>query len=518
MQGWDDVLEDEVSGGLPVAVLGAMAGALLGCVATVWPLAGHDAVGAATLVVVSASLHAGLAGLAGGLLRRVTWPAPTRFGVATSVVAAAVLLPLVGEGSPAQGVLAVAGIPLSGVLAAWNASAVRARRVRGWRPPVGWRSIGAGTVFAFVGIAVFVAVTESPRTSVNHPRASLLVTVEGGSPSVPLLAAPAVEFAGFVSSSDALVPATATLLTGASPLRSGVSGSDDALPPTRATLGTRADAVGLLTASFVGRRELSLGSGLHVGIRHVDDRVGPVSGLLRLGLVRSLLAGWPSLATWIAPDRRDDDVVAAAVAWLGRAGNQPLWAWVHLTEVEGASQRLAALRAALGGEGRAMQLMVVGVPRVDVVGGAFLPADVACGAWIAWSGLPGPMRVDAGVRALDVAPTLSAWLSGLETESYEGVDLVSFLTGKRSRDLPATLALTTADNRRLLGYLDRASWAHWDVEADVVRLVDRSSGAAIGERDRDLAAQVRAVLAEEAARPERSDRRRRPAALSAAVR
>ncbi|MFM2160569.1 MAG: hypothetical protein RLZZ383_81 [Pseudomonadota bacterium] len=520
MQGWDDVLEDELSGVTPAAWLGAMAGALAGDVAVAWPLAGHDGASAASLVGVSALLHAGVAGLAGGLLSRVRLSGSVRFGVAASWLVAWMLLPLVGERPPAQAVLALAGIPLAGVLATWNASAISARRAQGWRPVVGWRAIGLGWVLTCAAIAAFVSVTEAPRTAVPHRRASLLVTVEGWHGTDSLLAAPAVTFTSFVAASDALVPATAVLLTGASPLRSGVSGPDDALAPTRATLATRADAVGLLTAAFVGRRELSLESGVLHGVRHADDRLGPVPGLLRLGLVRSVLALVPFVTDTVAADRSDQQVVAAARGWLRRAGDQPFWAWVHLREADGASQKIADLRDALALSTRTTQLTVIGVPRVDEAEqpGSFSPEVITVGAQIAWPGLPGSMDVSANVRALDVAPTVSAWLSGLETDSYTGVDLVSFLTGKRSRDLPATLALTTADNHRLLGYLDGAVWARWDVEADVVQLFDRVAGVEVGADAADLTAQVRGALAEEASTPERVDRRVRPRALTAAVR
>ena len=55
MQGWEDVLEDEVSGGTAAAWLGAMAGALAGIVAVVSPLAGYGGGSAFLLVVVSAA-------------------------------------------------------------------------------------------------------------------------------------------------------------------------------------------------------------------------------------------------------------------------------------------------------------------------------------------------------------------------------------------------------------------------------------------------------------------------------
>ena len=360
MQGWEDVLEDEVSGGTAAAWLGAMAGALAGIVAVVSPLAGYGGGSAFLLVVVSAALHAACAGGMGGVLLRVRLGGPARFGLAASWLASWMLLPLVAERPLAQGVLALAGVPLAGLLAAWNASAIQSRRARGWRPWLGWRALGVAWVVVCAGLAAAIAVTESPRTAVRHTRGSLLVTVEGWSGDEPLLAAPSVRFSSFVAASDALVPATAVLLTGASPLRSGVSGVDDALPPTRATLATRADAVGLLTAAFVGRRELSLESGLLHGVRHADDRLGALSGLLRLGLVRSALALGPSAADALASDRSDDQVVGAALEWFQRAGGQPFWGWVHLREVEGAAERIAALRDALARSDRTTQLTIVG--------------------------------------------------------------------------------------------------------------------------------------------------------------
>ena len=109
------------------------------------------------------------------------------------------------------------------------------------------------------------------------------------------------------------LPAHASLFTGLIPPAHGVRGNGAfVLALGTPTLAERFASAGRSTAAFVGGFPLARRFGLGRGFRHYDDRLGKPAGI-----------------HYEFAERRADDVVDAAIAWL--AGNPgDTFAWVHL--------------------------------------------------------------------------------------------------------------------------------------------------------------------------------------------
>ncbi len=111
-------------------------------------------------------------------------------------------------------------------------------------------------------------------------------------------------------------PSHASLLTGRWPFEHGIR--DNYSPPlarTVPTLATQLKAAGYRTAAFVASFVLSRASGLGRGFDRYGD---PFSGARR------------GSALYERPERRGSEVVDDALAWLGKPGAAPFFAWVHL--------------------------------------------------------------------------------------------------------------------------------------------------------------------------------------------
>jgi len=109
-------------------------------------------------------------------------------------------------------------------------------------------------------------------------------------------------------------PSHASLLTGRQPyehrIRDNFSPPLDRSTPTMATL---LQARGYDTAAFIASVVLTASSGLDRGFAFYDDPFSPTSAAVVEG-----------------EERRGDEVVSSALAWLGKKRARPFFAWVHL--------------------------------------------------------------------------------------------------------------------------------------------------------------------------------------------
>ncbi|HEY2907232.1 MAG TPA: sulfatase-like hydrolase/transferase [Vicinamibacterales bacterium] len=155
------------------------------------------------------------------------------------------------------------------------------------------------------------------------PRLIVLITIDtlradrlgaygsraGLTPNLDRFAQSAVQFTAAVTQVPLTLPAHATILTGLHPARHGIRTNDGF---TLANVPTLAEALhrrGYATGGFIGGYPLRASSGLSRGFDRYDDDF----------LKRST-----------AVERRADDVVEAAAAWIGDHASQPVFAWLHL--------------------------------------------------------------------------------------------------------------------------------------------------------------------------------------------
>jgi arylsulfatase A-like enzyme/Flp pilus assembly protein TadD len=133
-------------------------------------------------------------------------------------------------------------------------------------------------------------------------------------PTLDALAASGVRFDAAISPVPITLPAHTTLMTGLQPPHHGVRGNGVfALPAEIPTLAEHMQRAGFANAAFVGAIVLDRHYGLDRGFSHYDDRMS-----LRHA------AGQGGYA-----ERRAEDVVGAALAWIGQAPPR-FFAWVHL--------------------------------------------------------------------------------------------------------------------------------------------------------------------------------------------
>jgi hypothetical protein len=109
-------------------------------------------------------------------------------------------------------------------------------------------------------------------------------------------------------------PSHASLLTGRYPYEHRIRDNfSPPLDPSTPTLATLLRARGYDTAAFIGSIVLAASSGLDRGFAVYDD---PFSA--------------PNASAAQGEERRGEDVVSSALAWLGKQRTGPFFAWVHL--------------------------------------------------------------------------------------------------------------------------------------------------------------------------------------------
>jgi len=154
--------------------------------------------------------------------------------------------------------------------------------------------------------------------TIDTARADRFSYVAPGGPGTPNVDALAVSGAGFTNAITPVpltLPAHASILTGRLPASHTLRDNGFyKLPASETTLAEVLQGAGFQTAAFLGAEVLDARYGLNQGFETYDDRMlerGP-AGLLYY------------------PERRGEEVVAAALAWLDGHPGGRVFAWVHL--------------------------------------------------------------------------------------------------------------------------------------------------------------------------------------------
>jgi arylsulfatase A-like enzyme len=136
-----------------------------------------------------------------------------------------------------------------------------------------------------------------------------------GTPNVDALAAAGAGFTNAITPVPLTLPAHASILTGRLPPSHTLRDNGFyKLPAAETTLAEVLRTAGFTTGAFIGAEVLDARYGLDQGFETYDDRLvdqGP-AGLLYY------------------PERRGEEVVAAALAWLAERRGGRVFAWVHL--------------------------------------------------------------------------------------------------------------------------------------------------------------------------------------------
>lgn len=163
----------------------------------------------------------------------------------------------------------------------------------------------------------------APHLAVQNPRLIVLVTLDtlradrlgaygstaGLTPNLDRFAGRAVRFAAAVTQVPLTLPAHATILTGLHPARHGIRTNDGFQLADVHTLADVLRARGYATGGFIGGYPLRASSGLARGFDRYDDDFLKQSTVV---------------------ERRADQVVDAATAWIDGHRAQPLFVWLHL--------------------------------------------------------------------------------------------------------------------------------------------------------------------------------------------
>lgn len=315
-------------------------------------------------------------------------------------------------------------------------------------------------------------------------------------PNLDRLAASGVRFDDAVTPMPETAPAHASAFTGAHPLRHHVLSNGHRLASGYTTVAERLSAEGFATAAFVSSYAVDSRTGLHAGFAVYDDDLAPGPGLSRLSVVRALTAAWmsrgsPAATPWLL-ERRGSDTVDAAVKWLQeRPSGSRYLLWVHLFEPHapyephgddrsGVDHRarmapgeawtpaeraelsrlyagevaeadrqigrlLDAAQDAPGGSVPAVVIVgdhgeMLGEHGVDYTHTSLYEPVVRIPLLVALPGSPPPVPVVAAqVRTMDVAPTLLAASGAADLGESEGVSLLDYAEGRRSRSLGTAL-------------------------------------------------------------------------------
>ncbi|HTK29848.1 MAG TPA: sulfatase-like hydrolase/transferase [Vicinamibacterales bacterium] len=274
-------------------------------------------------------------------------------------------------------------------------------------------------------------------------------STRGLTPALDRLAAGASRFTSAVTQVPLTLPAHATILTGLHPARHGVRTNDGfRLGPDVPTVAGALHAAGFRTAAFIGGYPLRADAGLARGFDRYDD------DFLRSGT---------------ATERRADEVVDAALAWIEPHRSDPMFVWLHLFDPHSPYTPPPAFAAAHPGapyDGevayadaalgrfldrlRALGLfqdaaVFVAADHGESLGehgerthGTFLyDATVHIPLVVKLPGAQTARTIDAPVEAADLAPTIAA-LAGASLAPTDGVNLTPLaIGGGGDRERPA---------------------------------------------------------------------------------
>jgi arylsulfatase A-like enzyme/Tfp pilus assembly protein PilF len=293
---------------------------------------------------------------------------------------------------------------------------------------------------------------KAPHLAAENPRLIVLVTIDtlradrlgaygstsGLTPNLDRFAGHVVRFTGAVTQVPLTLPAHATILTGLHPAHHGIRTNDGFQLADVHTLAEVLHARGYATGAFIGGYPLRASSGLARGFDRYDDDFLKQSAVL---------------------ERRADEVVNAATAWIDGHRSQPMFVWLHLfdphspytppapfaTKYSAAPYdgEIAYTDAAVGRLFEQLEQLglleaaaaIVVADHGESLGehgertpGTFLyDATVHVPLLVKWPTAPAHV-VEAPVEAADLAPTIAA-MAGASLPAIDGQSLLPLIAG-----------------------------------------------------------------------------------------
>lgn len=385
------------------------------------------------------------------------------------------------DGAQPIGAAAMAAMPIgfAGV-AFYNARFLlrRAERVA----PIPWIVVSGAVALALVGIASLLSGSASQghrHLALEGDDNLLIVTIDGlrhdgidaSTPVLSELASSSIRFVNAVTPVPDPRAANATLLTGLHPLRHKVLSSDQRLTRSYRTIFEVVEREGWITGGFVSDSAVGAGSGLEQGLLTFDDDMGGlIPGSSRINVVGHL-------TRWLGPAQRFRLASGTAerfAGWVARQGGLPWGAWVHLSDprravVEGTSSEDARAEVDAG-----MRIVLQALAEAGVEERTLVVVAGSHGLLLGEHGgsanetlydpvvripflvrAPGQdvlrSEIDAQVRLMDVANTTLEWLQLDRMASSEGIGLLEYATGKRTKTIWCPLVGQDIDGDWLIG-------------------------------------------------------------------
>ena len=335
-----------------------------------------------------------------------------------------------------------------------------------------------------------IAVAAVPPWSTRHPQAQgkadvLLVTLDttradrmgflgsqrGLTPALDAFARESVVFTNAFAQAPITTVSHATILTGTYPPFHRVTDFGAPLASTVPYLPDVLRQAGYRTAAFVGSLVLDPRNGTAPGFDRGFDRYDAGFRLRRPGEDR-----------YRTVERRGDEVIARALAWIGDSAPGPWFAWVHLYDAHDPYEPPADLKSRfaaapydgeIAGVDRLVGRLLRGVEPLAIVAvaadhgealgdhgeethGVFLYDAVLHVPLVLR--LPGARgaRVTPRVRLADLAPTLLAAVGVPTPSSMQGESMLPLVQGRDVHDRPAYAE--TEYPRQAFGWSTLAAW------------------------------------------------------------
>lgn len=181
----------------------------------------------------------------------------------------------------------------------------------------------AAVAVAAVGWSLWQRRADAPATVSSGRPNVVLITIDtlradrvgrGLTPNLDALAARGISYQNVRTTAPLTLPAHVSIMTGLPPYSHGVRENGVVFDGKHPTLATRFRAAGYDTAAFVGAYVLNRRFGLDSGFEVYNDDV-------RRDAVR---------AEQLEAERPAQEVVDAALKWLGNATSAPVFLWVHV--------------------------------------------------------------------------------------------------------------------------------------------------------------------------------------------
>lgn len=387
------------------------------------------------------------------------------------------------DGQQPIGAAAMAAMPIGFAGVAYFNARYGFRRAERKPTTVGWVPIAGFGAVLLVGIASLLAGSRDTggTRALEGDDNLLIVTVDGlrrdqigpgsDTPALDAMAREGIVYDDAVTPTPGARAANATVITGLHPLRHKVLGPEDRLGRAYRTLFEVLAAEGWATGGFVSAPAAAAASGLEQGfLTYDDDFGGVITGFSRINVVGHLLRALGIEGRARGASR----TVGLFRAWLERHGDRPFAAWIHLADprlaVETGTSPQEAVRAVDGAVGEALAAL-------DEVGASERTLVIVAGTHGVLLGAHGGQAnqtlydevvrvpfllrapgvevrvpsVEAQVRLMDVANTALEWLELDRMDASEGVGLLDYATGARSKTIWCPLVGRDIDGDWLIG-------------------------------------------------------------------